>query len=174
MAGKYETFRKLYPKAPIEATAFDKINAVLDAPLEAEQMRVRDMDNTALCEMYVNVRSQIDELAVKLSVLEVQKAALTYLFTNRFEEDDVTSMKFANGVTLGESVEPLPNVKDREALISWIKSTGQEDLLTLNYQTLASITKQALLEGKPIPPGVEVYMRQKLTARGLKGSRDGD
>jgi hypothetical protein len=32
MAGKYEQFRKQYPKAPIEATAFDKINTVLDAP----------------------------------------------------------------------------------------------------------------------------------------------
>jgi hypothetical protein len=174
MAGKYEQFRKQYPKAPLEATAFDKINAVLDAPAFSSiedplnQFRLRDLDSTQLCERYVQVRTKIDELEAELSVLEVQKAAMTYLFTNRFEDDDVTSMKFANGVTLGESVEPLPNVKDREALITWIKNTGQEDLLTLNYQTLASITKQALLEGKPVPPGVEVYMKQKLTARGLK------
>jgi len=168
MAGKYEQFRKQYPKAPIEATAFDKINAVLDAPVGEGAMRLRDLDNTDLCDFYVHVRKQLDDLEAQKSVLEVQKAALTYLFTNRFEEDDVTSMKFANGVTLGEAVEPLPNVKDREALIGWIKSTGQEDLLTLNYQTLASITKQALLEGKPIPPGVEVFMKQKLNTRGLK------
>lgn len=172
--GKYETFRKLYPKAPIEAKAFEKIQVVLDAPAFSSledplnQFRLRDLDSTQLCERYVGVRKQIDDIEETLSVLEVQKAALTYLFTNRFEEDDVTSMKFANGVTLGESIEPLPNVKDRTALIEWIKSTGQEELLTLNYQTLASITKQALLEGKPIPPGVEVFMKQKLTARGLK------
>ncbi len=171
MAGKYEAFRKKYPKAPIEATTFDKINAVLDSvPVQTDDgcLRVRDLDNTELCEMYVRIRKEAEELEAQLSLLEIQKAALTYLFTNRFEEDDVTSMKFANGVTLGESVEPLPNVKDRAALIAWIKSTDQEELLTLNYQTLASITKQALLEGKPIPPGVEVYMKQKLTARGLK------
>lgn len=169
MAGKYEQFRKLYPKAPIEASQFDKINAVLDAPLGSDgALRMRDADNTQLCEEYARVRKEMDELEAKLSVLEVQKAALTYLFTNRFEEDDVTSMKFANGITLGESIEPLPNVKDRQALTQWIKETGQEDLLTLNYQTLRSITKQALLEGKPVPPGVEVFMQQKLTARGLK------
>lgn len=173
MAGKYEAFRKLYPKAPLEADAFDRINTVLDAPLSSEEgadgtFRLRDADNTQLCEFYAKVRAGIDELEAQLSVLETQKAALTYLFTNRFEEDDVTSMKFANGVTLGESVEPLPNVKDRQLLIDWIKETGQEELLTLNYQTLASITKQALLEGKPVPPGVEVFMKQKLTARGLK------
>lgn len=170
MAGKYENFRKLYPKAPIESKAFERINIVLDSPAVCgeEQLRVRDLDNTGLCEMYVDIRKQLDELEAKVAVLEIQKAALTYLFTNRFEEDDVTSMKFANGVTLGESVEPLPNVKDREALVNWIKETGQEELLTINYQTLASITKQALLEGKPIPAGCEVYMKQKLTARGLK------
>ena len=172
MPGKYEKFRELYPKAPIEASAFEKLNIVLDSsafPCNASnKLRVRDLDNTQLCELYVTLRKSIDELEAKLSVLEVQKAALTYLFTNRFEEDDVTSMKFANGVTLGESVEPLPNVKDRTALVNWIKSTGQEELLTINYQTLASITKQALLEGKPIPEGVEVFMKQKLTARGLK------
>lgn len=171
MAGKYENFRKLYPKAPIEATAFDKINAVLDAsafPGLNDKLRVRDLDNTQLCELYVTLRKAMDDLEAKLSVMEVQKAALTYLFTNRFEQDDVTSMKFASGVTLGESIEPLPNVKDRAVLMGWIKSTGQEDLLTLNYQTLASITKAALLEGQPIPPGVEVFMKQKLTARGLK------
>lgn len=177
MAGKYENFRKLYPKAPIESKAFERINIVLDAPAfplysgnskPSDALRVRDLDNTGLCDMYVVIRKQLDELEAKVAVFEVQKAALTYLFTNRFEEDDVTSMKFANGVTLGESVEPLPNVKDREALVNWIKATGQEELLTINYQTLASICKQLLLEGKPIPPGVEIYMKQKLTARGLK------
>ncbi len=186
MAGKYETFRKLYPKAPIEASAFDKINTVLDGPLRGQckeclctdgthlmhctnsKLRLRDLDNTELCEFYVHVRKQLEDLEAQVAVLEVQKAALTYLFTNRFEDDDVTSMKFANGVTLGESVEPLPNVKDRTVLTEWIYNTNQEELLTLNYQTLASLVKQLLLEGKPLPPGVEVYMKQKLTARGLK------
>jgi hypothetical protein len=176
MAGKYEQFRKLYPKAPIEATSFDKINMVLDAPAYPgrlhDRMRVRDLDNTHLQDLYVRVRKQMDKLEADLSVLEVQKAALTYLFCQRFEDEDVTSMKFASGVTLGESVEPLPNVRDRTALISWIKSTGQEELLTINYQTLASITKQALLDGKPLPDGVDVYMKQKLNARGIKGETE--
>lgn len=172
MAGKYEQFRKLYPKAPFEAGSFEKINIVLDAPAFPDDdnnvLRVRDLDNTQLQEMYIKVRRELDTLEAKVSVLETQKAALTYLFTQRFEEDDVTSMKFANGVTLGESVEPLPNVKDKPALMAWTKANGMEELLTWNYQTLASMVKQLLLEGKPVPPGVEVFMKQKLTARGLK------
>lgn len=170
MASKWATFRKLYPKAPIEATAFDAMNAVLDAPAfqGEDTTRVRDLNNTQLKGLYVQVRQQIDELDAKLSVLNVQKNALTYLFTERFEEDDVTSMKFDDGVMLSEAPEPYPNVKDRATLVAWIKSTGQEDLLTLNFQTLASMCKQLLLDGKPIPPGVDIYMKSKLSARGIK------
>jgi hypothetical protein len=172
MARKYETFRKLYPKAPIEASAFEKINIVLDSSAFPEdpssKLRVRDLDNTQLCEIYVTLRRSIDELEAKLSVLEVQKAALTYLFTNRFEADDVTSVKFSNGITLREGIEPLANVKDRDALHKWINETGQAELFTVNYQTLNSVVKQMLLEGKPIPPGIEVFMKQKLSAVGLK------
>lgn len=180
MASKWATFRKLYPKAPIEATAFDAMNAVLDAPaypvevegdlnlITADTTRVRDLNNTQLKGLYVQVRQAIDELDAKISVLNVQKNALTYLFTERFEEDDVTSMKFDDGVMLSEAPEPYPNVKDRATLVAWIKSTGQEDLLTLNFQTLASMCKQLLLDGKPIPPGVDIYMKSKLSARGIK------
>ena len=170
MASKWATFRKLYPKAPIEATAFDAMNAVLDAPAfqGEDTTRVRDLNNTQLKGLYVQVRQQIDELDAKLSVLNVQKNALTYLFTERFEEDNVTSMKFDDGVMLSEAPEPYPNVKDRATLVAWIKSTGQEDLLTLNFQTLASMCKQLLLDGKPIPPGVDIYMKSKLSARGIK------
>ena len=170
MASKWATFRKLYPKAPIEATAFDAMNAVLDAPAfqGEDTTRVRDLNNTQLKGLYVQVRQQIDELDAKLSVLNVQKNALTYLFTERFEEDYVTSMKFDDGVMLSEAPEPYPNVKDRATLVAWIKSTGQEDLLTLNFQTLASMCKQLLLDGKPIPPGVDIYMKSKLSARGIK------
>ena len=176
MAGKYESFRKLYPKLPMESTAFDRINAVLDAPAYPEDgaIRVRDLDNTKLQELYVQVRQAIDAETERLKVLTTQCDALVYLFTERMEEDDITSIKFTNGVTIGSSVEPYPNVTDRSILNSWIKETGQEELLTLNYQTLASLIKQAILEGKDLPPGVDVYMKTKLTARGLKDQPKGE
>ena len=166
--GKYAAFKKLYPKATVDASAFEKMREVLDSPIGEGAMRVRDLANTELKDLYVAARKAKDELDVKVSVLETQIAAFTYLFVQRMEEDDVTALPFTDGVNLGASVEPYPNVKDRAALYGWIKETGQEDLLTLNYQTLASITKQRLLEGESLPPGVEVFMKDKLTARGLK------
>lgn len=170
MPGKYESFRKLYPKVPLEATAFERINAVLDAPAYPEDgaLRVRDLDNTKLQELYVMARKAMEPLEARLKVLGIQVDALEYLFHERMEEDDMTSIKFANGMTLGSSVEPYPSVNDRAVLMGWVKSTGQEELLTLNYQTLATIVKTAILEGKELPPGVDVFMKTKMTARGLK------
>lgn len=178
MAGKYEAFRKLYPKAPMEATRFEQIQTVLDAPTDVSdgirsKLRLRDLDNEDLCAFYVHIRKNIDELEAKLSVFEIQKEALAYLFAGRFEEADVTSIRFKNGVLLSQSVEPYPSVVDKEALMGWLKSTGQEELLTLNWQTLATITKQMLLEGKQLPPGVEVYMKQKLNTRGVEAAGRG-
>ena len=170
--GKWAAFKQLYPKTPIEADQFTLINQVLDAPAfpndPHNQMRVRDLDNSQLKDLYRKCRKAIDDLTVRLSVLETQKAALTYIFVNRMEEDDVTSISFTDGVRLGASFEPIPNVNDKTKLKEWIKETGQEDVLTVNYQTLASIVKQMLLEGQPIPECIDVYMKSKLTANGLK------
>lgn len=174
--GKWVAFRKVYDKAPIDASLFDNINTVLDAfafpapegQTQLDHTRVRDLSKTQLKELYVQARAGVDELNAKLSVLNIQVSALTYIFVQRMEEDDVTSYPFTDGVSLGSSVEPYPNVEDRGALYKWIEDTKQGELLTLNWQTLASITKQCILEGKPLPPGVKVFMKDKLTARGLK------
>lgn len=165
--GKYAAFKSLYPKVPFEASAFDKMREVLDVPVDEGEMRVRDLPNTELKDLYVAARREKAALEIDLSLLETQIAAYSYLFVQRMEEDDVTALPFTDGVSLGSSVEPYPNVKDREALYKWIKESGQEDLLTLNYQTLASITKQRLIDGESLPPGVEVFMKDKLSARGL-------
>jgi hypothetical protein len=171
--GKYAAFKSLYPKVPFEATVFEKMREVLDAPAspDMDALRVRDLPNTELKDIYVKARRAKDALDLQVSLLETQIAAYTYLFVQRMEEDDVTALPFTDGVQLGSSVEPYPNVKDRGALYKWVKDTEQTELLTLNYQTLASIVKQRLLEGETLPPGVEVFMKDKLTARGLNTNK---
>lgn len=175
--GKYAAFKKVYPKVPLEASVFDKMREVLDAPAHdigpssVDALRVRDLPNTDLKDLYVAARRAKAQLDIQVSVLETQIAAYTYLFVQRMEEDDVTALPFTDGVQLGSSVEPYPNVKDRTALNAWIKETGQEEILTLNYQTLASIVKQRLVDGESLPPGVEVFMKDKLTTRGLNTTK---
>lgn len=173
--GKWAAFKTLYPKAPIEAGTFEQMQIVLNAPAfptdPHNKMRVRDLNNSQVKDLYVQVRKALDEVNARVSVLETQKAALTYLFINRMEEDDVTRYPFTDGVSLGASFEPIPNVKDKTKLKEWVKETGQEDILTVNYQTLASIVKQMLLEGQPIPEFIEVFMKSKLTASGLKTTK---
>ena len=166
--GKYAAFKKLYPKVPMEATQFERVREVLDASaFESGSLRVRDLDNSKLKDLYVQARKAKDELEVKLSVVQTQIDALTLLFTQRMEEEDVTSLTFTDGVVLGVSVEPYPTVNDPTLFYKWIKETGQEELLTLHPSTLAALTKQRLLEGESIPPGVEVWMKDKLRPRGI-------
>jgi hypothetical protein len=169
--GKYAAFRSLYPKVPLDATVFDKRREVLDAPSGDGAMRVRDLANTDLKDLYVAARKRKDNIQSELSVVQTQIDALETLFHNRMEEDDVTSLPFTDGTTLRTSIEPYASVKDKEALHGWIRATEQEELLTLSWQTLNSITKQRLLEGESVPPGVDVYIKETLFASGLNKSK---
>lgn len=176
LPGKYEAFRKKYPKAPIEGDRFAMMQTVLDAfafpAKEGEDQldvtRVRDLDNTRLRTVLIEIRRALSPLEAQIETLKIREAAVVFAFTERFDEDEITSMKFADGVGLNSNCEPLPSVNDKTTLYKWIKETGQEDLLTLNYQTLASIVKTAILEGKALPPGVDVFIKQKLSVTGMK------
>jgi hypothetical protein len=92
------------------------------------------------------------------------------------------------GQTFSPKYKPRPAVKDRSALLKWIKDTGQEDQLTLPDGRLGEIIKEAFDEqiamalhpddraklkpGQPgsmqAPPGVEVYLQTTVHHTGGK------
>ena len=59
-------------------------------------------------------------------------------------------------------------VKDKMAFYGWIRETGQEDLFSVNYQTMNSMVKTSLVDGKEVPPGIEPYFKQSISIRGVK------
>lgn len=68
----------------------------------------------------------------------------------------------ANGYRWTPTIEPYPQVKDRVALRAWADEHIPEGL-QLPWQTLRSMTKDALETGEPLPEGVEVYMKKAFT-----------
>lgn len=92
---KYAAFKKHYP--------FDRIREVLDAPVEpswkgfggaevahAGKLRVRDLPNTDLKDLYAQARSAKAELDIQMSALETQIAAYTLLLVQRTGEWEET------------------------------------------------------------------------------------
>ena len=191
MASKWDWLRGKFPKVPLEATYQMKIDAVLDSttcpgieitsgefsgctggkdcPVCAGKVRrVFELTDQELKDRYVKVRDRLDKITAESKALDLEKEAYTKLFADRFEEAGEANKTFADGVSIGITPDPYPFVKDQAALRAWVKAHDMEEMLTLNYQTLASLVKERL-EGKvnePLPDGVDVFMKDKLTCRG--------
>lgn len=97
---------------------------------------------------------------------------ITRMLVDRFEEENKTSTSFNDGSSLGISVDVYPFVKDKDALRAWIVAEQMADMLQLNFQTMTSMVKERLENGKDLPPGVDVFLKDKLSRRG-KPKKDG-
>lgn len=172
--GKWDFLRGTYSKMPLESSYVERLDAVLNAPAYAEGgLKVRELSDRELKDFYLHHRDELDKLNEQAKRYGLVVEACTRLFVERFEEQGESNVKFDDGVSLGHSVEPYPFVKDQSALLAWVKAHGLEAMLTLNYQTMASLVKERL-EGKvnePLPDGVDVYMKDKLSCRGRKNER---
>ena len=89
-----------------------------------------------------------------------------------FEAEDYTNLKLGNGVSLSIKDDVYSYLKDKPAFHAWIRENGLEDLFSVNYQTMSSMVKTKLIDGEPIPPGIEPYFKQSITVRGVKNLGD--
>lgn len=153
--GKYDGLKSRLPKLQEEPSAYR---------VEVDKLKeeIKRNDTSLLLVKYVRARAEVD--AIELQLKEARKIlmALTESITERYEDTGVTSMQLASGAMIRVQVEPYAQVKDKEALLHWVRETGLENLLTLPWQTLNSMTKERLLSGEGEPPGVEAYMIDKL------------
>jgi hypothetical protein len=155
-----------YDKPPVDAGYREKQDLFLDTPLESG-LSPRQLDDFGVACLYNEAKLAKAAAESVAKVYELKKDALARLMADRFEEDGKTSTGFVNGGSMRITPDVYPVVKDQGALLAWVKETGQEALLTLNFQTMASIVKQRLLEGKSLPSGVDVFLRDRLTLSGF-------
>lgn len=178
--GKWSQFKDAYPRVPLDAERQVKINAVLDSAHhisckskegsflnEDADVKLKDMPNHLLSAIYGRLRDKKDHHNAELSVLELEIEAITQVFVERFEDEGISSQRFDDGVLISIADAPYPVVKDKLALREWIDKSGLSDILTVNYQTLASLVKERLsgAVNESLPDGVDVFMKTTLSRR---------
>lgn len=176
--GKWSQFKDAYPRTPLDAERQDKINAVLNSEHEMKvgehlgvdlttPTKIKDMPDAMLAAIYGKLREKKDFHNSEISVLELEIEAITQLFVQRFEDEGIQSQRFEDGVLISISDAPYPVVKDKLALREWINKNDLTDLLSVNYQTLASLVKERLsgAVNESLPDGVDVYMKTTLSRR---------
>jgi hypothetical protein len=113
-------------------------------------------------------------LEAEISQLNIELEGLSQLGVEAMESDGVEKSNLAAGGYVGIKDTPYTSVADRAAIFRWIKRNKMQELLTMNYQTLSAITNERLVAGKPLIPGTKVFMKTKLTVRGVNGDRGND
>jgi hypothetical protein len=171
--GKWDYLRSKYPKVPVDADYQQKVDAILDTVAEGYNLKLRDLPDADLKNVYVEKRAELDGLNAQVKTLTLEIEAITRLMVEHMEEEGQSNITFEDGISIGHSVEPYPFVEDQSKLLQWVKDNKMEAMLTLNYQTMSSLVKERL-EGKvnePLPDGVNVFMKDKLSCRGRKNSK---
>jgi hypothetical protein len=113
-----------------------------------------------------------DKLEEEISEHNLRIEALSQLLVSAMEDQSVQKIELSSGALVYLQDTPYPVVKDREALMVWIKKQRMVNLLTVHYQTLKGLVNEMLVSGKPCPPGVEVFL--KTQARLRNGDRGND
>lgn len=125
----------------------------------------RDESPNAVAELYVRERTERDRIKDLLSAQQLRLDAAEALVAKRFNETNTLSISIEGVGSVSHSQEPVANVVDRVAFLKWVRENGHESELNLAWQTTNSITKELLEAGEPIPDGLALSSRDKISLR---------
>ena len=123
-----------------------------------------DASSSNLGKVHLALREVSDAMTAFKAAVNLMEEAVEQQLIDTLLDEDVDSLSITGtGKTISSSPEPYPQVKDREALRRWVdEDTDLRLSMQLPYKTLEGLVKRMLLDGKAVPPGVEVYIRDRI------------
>jgi hypothetical protein len=122
----------------------------------------KTLSTTDLATEYTKLRDEKDDIEEEIKVLNARITAISELMIEKFEGEEISAIRTQAGYLVSSKYDPYASVKDKEAFITWVKENGYENLLTIQWQTMNSITKELLENGMAPPDGVEVFLKPGL------------
>lgn len=119
---------------------------------------------------YAKRDAEKDQLEARVKQLNIELEALSKLGLEVMEDSNMQKVDLASGGYVSIKDTPYYSTEDRSKAFAWIKRNKMIELLTLHYQTMTGLNNERLLAGKPLIPGTKVFMKTKLTVRGVNGS----
>ena len=115
-----------------------------------------------LAEKFKEVKTALKEAKAEVEQLTITLEGLSQLLLVHFENLGLTSVKLDSGGTLGEWLAPYSTVRDRDAFYEWLKANRPWERLTFPAPSLDRLVRELLEEGQPPPPGVEVFVKNRV------------
>lgn len=158
MPGKYDGVVEGLPR--LLESDIDKIRDFAE-----RSDKYRGMTATGIAAKWVEFRDEKDGMEDLLSETERELAVLRVLFIKAAAAEGIDGVKLASGRAVSHAVEPHATVEDPEKFRVWCIENDLERSLRLMPQTTEALTRERLLAGLAPPPGVKIWLRDKLTLR---------
>lgn len=173
--GKYSSFKGKLTQFTQEQEYQDRVNEMKAEIIQSLEATLgRNPTLTDFGNRLVRARLEKVRLEALVKAENLVIAAMDQTLVDQLEDQSYSNLKFENGVTLSIKDDVYSKVSNKPVFHTWISESGNEDLLSVNYQTMNSLVKNSLLEGKEIPPGIDVYFKQSIAVRGMKGLNEQD
>lgn len=118
-----------------------------------------------LAERFSVARIEKEDLERQLKDINERLTSIEDNLVDLMESSELTALKTEAGHHLSLRGSCYPTVADKPAFMGWIESNGYHDALTMHHSTLKSLCKELLEEAKPLPDGVEAFMKSRITFR---------
>lgn len=163
MASKYANVISSLPRFTDTKPDYQERVNVIKTEIRGAEGFVFSSSSLAAC--YASVRADKEALQEELSSVQSRLTALEQLMTDQFEAEGTARIVLATGESVSVQVEPYAQVVDKDANRVWAIANGMERLLSLPWQTVNKLTKDAILAGESEPDGVTCYAKTKIVLR---------
>ncbi len=167
LMGKYTAFRSKLPAFEQPKEWADKVNAWKMEFIGT--VNGQHANAAFLARAYADIDLKKKELEERIAQYNIELEAISQLGVEALEENGLQKIDLAAGGYVSIKDTPYTSVEDRAAIFAWIKKNKLTDLLSVNYQTLNGMNNERLVSGKPTIPGTKVFIKTKLTVRGVNG-----
>lgn len=166
--GKYTHLKGQMTKLSSEPEYQDRVNNKR-IEIKAELIKEFYPVSPLTCgRVLLKARLEKDRLEQEVKAQNLIIEAMNQELVELMEASDFNKVTLTDEVTLAIKDDVYCVVKDKQAFHTWISETDQEDLLTVNYQTMSALAKKRLLDGEALPPGIDTYFKQSITVYGGK------
>lgn len=165
--GKWHFLKGKYPDSPLGNMSVAGDRGFLDRVAE-RKAEYAGLEQRELVNAFVDVRKEKDELEARIKELNAASEALGQLLKERFEAQEMRSVKTEGGQLLYLNIEPYVGVADRAKFEGWVEARKELDYLwSVHPGTLGTMVKGLLEEGKDseLPEGIDVFLKTSVRMR---------
>lgn len=157
----------LPPETALEEVSYGQL---VELQIEELKREVNCDDPAEVARKYAELRREEEQIDGQHKAINLKVEAAERVVARLFPEKEISSIDLDGIGKVSHSQEPVGNVDDRIKFRLWCEDNGHRDELTLHWQTMNSIVKTMMEGGQPLPDGVTVYVRDKVSFSKAKSS----